>query len=69
MGLEGFLKGLLEHIPVAGSRVEIGLLLGCASSQLQGFLGKKKKKRIVVECLVDLEVNLRKQEQSAAPYI
>lgn len=33
------------------------------------FWNEKKKIKIVVECLVDLKVDLRKQERSAAPYI
>lgn len=63
------LRALLEPIHILESGAEFRLLQGCASSQMHVFWKGKKIIIIVVEGLVDLEVNHRKREQSAAPYV
>lgn len=58
------LQVLLGPIHIPGSRVQA--LIGLCKQPNACFSGGGG---IVVECLVDLEVNLRKREQSAVPYI
>lgn len=69
-GLRGFPEGFAGAHPHSREQSGDQALTRLCKQPAAGLFGeKKKKKRIVVECLVDLEVNLRKQEQSAAPYI
>lgn len=57
--------------PHTGERSRVQALTGLCKQPNARFFGKEKKKIIiiVVEGLVDLEVNHRKREQSAAPYV